>query len=163
MRVEITRAGKDEKSLVASLMQSYLHELDVLSGDATQPEVAYAPDAYFDAYWEEADRYPFLIKSEGEIVGFCLVRSVGPDCYAIAEFYVVPHCRQSGVGGQAARTVFNMFSGQWQVAQLASNSLAQKFWRRAIADFTGDRFSETWSHANPVGPMQTFVVSRQEG
>ncbi len=55
---------------------------------------------YLDAYWEEPERLPFLIETDGEIVGLCLIRRRG-EGWSIAEFSVIPSRRRSGVGAAA--------------------------------------------------------------
>ncbi len=76
-----------DRELLRQLLADYLYEFDGRT----------APYSYFDAYWEEPERLPFLIERDGEIVGFCLIRILG-DCWHIAEFSVVPAKRRGGVG-----------------------------------------------------------------
>lgn len=50
----------------------------------------------------------------------------------VAEFYIVPSCRQAGMGRDLAASVFQLFPGGWEVKQLAEAHAAQAFWRRTL-------------------------------
>lgn len=95
----IRRATPDERDLLRELLTAYLIEFD---GQTT-------PYRYFDAYWSEPERLPFLIESDGEIVGFCLIRLRGPD-WTIAEFTVVPERRRRGIGRVAVAAIRDIAS-----------------------------------------------------
>jgi len=139
------------------MMQAYLLELSAFGDEAPGADGLFDLGPRLEAYWSEAGRYALLFQVEGEIAGFCLVRQLEEHCRAIAEFYVVPRFRRSGVGAQAARTIFGMFVGRWQVGELEKNKPAQKFWRRVIGDYTSGDYWEKWSQNHPTGPMQEFV------
>lgn len=51
----------------------------------------------------------------------------------VAEFYIIPSCRQAGRGRDLAASVFQLFPGAWEVKQLAKAHAAQAFWRRTLA------------------------------
>ncbi len=80
-------AESADRELLRQLLADYLYEFDGRT----------APYSYFDAYWQEPERLPFLIEADGEVAGFCLIRILG-DCWHIAEFSVVPERRRDGVG-----------------------------------------------------------------
>ena len=102
---------------------------------------------YLDAYFTEPDRHPFLIRADGQLAGFALVRratsAVGDyDVFDMAEFFVMRKYRRRGVGSEAARFAFDRFPGRWEVREMAANTPAQAFWRRVIGDYTGGNFTE---------------------
>ena len=69
----------------------------------------------------------------------------------LAEFFVMRKYRRHGVGTFLARELFSRFPGAWQVRQMASNSAATAFWRRAIpVDFEQERLAD--------GPVQRFTI-----
>jgi ribosomal protein S18 acetylase RimI-like enzyme len=80
-------AERSDRELLRQLIADYLYEFD----GRTEPY------SYFDAYWEEPERLPFLIEQDGEVAGFCLIRILD-DCWHIAEFSVVPARRRGGIG-----------------------------------------------------------------
>ena len=92
MQVRPAEAG--DRELLRQLLADYLFEFD----GRTEPY------PYFDVYWSEPERLPFLIEENGEAVGLCLVR-VRDGGWSIAEFYVVPDRRRDGVGRAAVEMV----------------------------------------------------------
>jgi ribosomal protein S18 acetylase RimI-like enzyme len=87
-------AGVGDRELLRRLLGDYLFEFDGRTD----------PYPYFDAYWEEPERLPFVLESDGAAVGLCLVRVRGSE-WSIAEFYVVPASRRSGAGRAAVEAV----------------------------------------------------------
>ena len=83
-----------DRELLRRLLFDYLYEFD----GRTEPY------PYFDAYWREPERLPFLLEDDGETVGLCLVR-VRDGGWSIAEFYVLPASRRAGVGRAAVEAV----------------------------------------------------------
>jgi ribosomal protein S18 acetylase RimI-like enzyme len=92
--VALREAGLDDRELLRRLIADYLFEFDGRM----------EPYPYFDAYWEDPERLPFLIEADGELVGFCLIRVRG-DGWSIAEFSVVPEQRRAGIGRTAVDAV----------------------------------------------------------
>jgi predicted acetyltransferase len=92
--VELRPAEAGDRDTLRQLLADYLFEFDGQT----------APYPYFDAYWSEPARLPFLIDESGEPVGLCLVR-VRDGGWSIAEFYVVPSRRLGGVGRAAIDAV----------------------------------------------------------
>jgi predicted acetyltransferase len=92
--VSIRRAPPADRELVRRLLADYLFEFD----GRTEPY------PYFDAYWSEPERLPFLIEADGVPAGLCLVR-VRDECWSIAEFSVVPERRRAGVGRAAVAAI----------------------------------------------------------
>jgi predicted acetyltransferase len=50
----------------------------------------------------------------------------------MSEFFVMRKYRRSGVGREAARRVFAMFPGIWQLRQVHGNDAATAFWRAVV-------------------------------
>jgi predicted acetyltransferase len=81
----------------------------------------------------------------GKYAGFALVDdsvSFRENEHWMAQFFVVRKYRRQGIGREAARRVFDLMRGRWEVGQVRRNLPAQAFWRRVIAEYTGGRFVE---------------------
>jgi predicted acetyltransferase len=146
---DVAAATPAEKAVIARLLELYVHDLSTF----THADVG--DDGLFgyprlDSYWTEPERHPLLIRTEGRIAGFALVRSGTP--HDMAEFFIMRRYRRTGLGISAARAVFARFPGAWQVRQLAENAPATAFWRAAIPV----PFTET---AVDGGPVQHFFVA----
>jgi predicted acetyltransferase len=94
MTVTLRPAELDDRDLLRQLLYDYLREFD----GRTEPY------PYFEAYWQEPERLPFLIDVDGDVAGLCLVR-VRDGGWSIAEFYVVPAHRRAGIGRAAVETL----------------------------------------------------------
>lgn len=154
VRVEV--AGSRGRDAIANLMQLYYYDICEFEDGPLNDIGLFDLDDYFDLYWIEPARYPFLIFADDQLVGFALVREVVKETYSVAEFFIRRGRRGSGIGATAATELFDRFRGTWKVAELETNVPAQRFWRRVIGEYTAGRFSEEWSEAGPRGPMQTF-------
>ena len=94
MHVTLRQAELDDREMLRQLLYDYLVEFD--GRTESYP--------YFDAYWQEPERLPFLIDDDGDVAGLCLIR-VRNGGWSIAEFYVVPAHRRSGIGRAAVEAV----------------------------------------------------------
>ena len=109
------------------LLDAYLQELDGRRAEDYP---------YFDAYWEESGRHPFSFESGPRTVGFAFVRgpaSTGTEPNQMAEFYVRPDARRRGLGTQAAREIFRLFPGPWELRAAAQPPAAVLFWKRVLS------------------------------
>jgi predicted acetyltransferase len=147
--IRIESAGPEQKDAIGRLLEFNMYEFSRFFDDADVDEHGRFGYRYFEHYWLEADRHPFLIRADGRIAGMVLARTGNP--HSIAEFLVLPRYRRHGVGLAAARQVFARFPGEWEVHQIPGNAAAVEFWRKAIpAPFTETRVSG--------GTTQRFAV-----
>jgi ribosomal protein S18 acetylase RimI-like enzyme len=94
MPVMVREASLDDREQLRRLLADYLLEFD----GRTEPY------PYFDAYWHEPERLPFLVEADGDVVGFCLIR-VRDGGWDVAEFSITPDRRRTGVGRAAVEAV----------------------------------------------------------
>ena len=165
MDVLVLEAPIEEKPVLHRLMQLYLYDSTEFTGDDPGRDGVFSY-RYFDEYWHEPDRFPFLIYCGANLAGFILVNShtvvleqgAGR---SLAEFFVMRKYRRQGVGRRAAAQVFGRFPGLWEVRANDNSSAGQQFWRAIIAEYTGGEFSETVLETPSwIGPIQTFDNSR---
>ncbi len=159
--VTLHEAVAAERFVLENLIQLYVYDWSELG------PFELGEDGRFEApplgpYWEDEERHPFLLRVDGALAGFALVRarsrlSGAPGVFDMAEFFVVRRHRRQGVGRAAARLVFERFRGAWEVRQRVENPAATAFWRSAIATFTGDGFEQSaWSDEKGSGVVQRF-------
>ncbi len=154
LRIQLTTEA--EKPIIRNLMQAYEHDLSEFTGAVPDADGLFSVGNYFDVFWTEIERHPFLILYNDQPAGFALVREVEKNVFSMSEFFVVRSLRRTGLGKEAAITLFDRFEGTWHVAQDENNHAAQKFWRKIIAEYTGGDYSEQMSSAQPKGPKQVF-------
>jgi predicted acetyltransferase len=150
--VEVTPATYGDKATIRNLVELYVYDFSEFT-DEDVDEHGLFGYRYFDHYWTDTDRHPFLIRVDGRIAGFAFVRAGRP--HDMAEFFVVKKYRGRGVARQAARAVFARFPGDWQTRELTANTRATAFWRNAIpVPYTED--------TNDHGPVQHFHIGGDE-
>lgn len=139
--VELIRATQEQEPILANLLQLYAHDFSEFH------DVELDADGRFvykqlPLYWSEPNRHPFLIKIDGKLGGFVLVKkgseiSGNGTVWDMAEFFVIRGYRRRGIGTQIAYEVWKRFPGTWEVRVMQSNISAHEFWTHAISTFAG--------------------------
>ncbi|MBE0411781.1 MAG: GNAT family N-acetyltransferase [Anaerolineales bacterium] len=166
MDIQLRKAEYWQKAVLRNLMELYSYDFSVIEGDDVD-EFGLFGYRYLDHYWTEAGRYPYLVKVDGVLVGFVLLREgTYFDQLAeeypfppmkVTEFFVLRKYRRKGVGRYVAREVFNRYPRRWEVAQVVNDVEAQAFWRRIIDEYTHGQFEEHFlNDANWHGPVLIF-------
>jgi predicted acetyltransferase len=160
MNIQIRPAEPEEQSILENLMQCYQYDFSEIDGTDCDEQGQFV-DEHLPLYWVEPERHPFLIRVDGRLAGFALVRQMTereerPAPWSMAEFFIMRKYRRLGVGQRAAFELFERFPGRWEVAEIPENVSAIHFWRRVIADYTQGNFEEV-THPDWQGPVQRFV------
>jgi predicted acetyltransferase len=82
MKIQIDLANKSEQPILENLMQLYLYDFSEMCGDDCDERGLFEYE-YLPRYWIEPERHPFLIRVDGKLAGFALVREMverGEDC-----------------------------------------------------------------------------------
>jgi predicted acetyltransferase len=133
MAVDLSEARLGDRDTIADLLDDYLQEL------AQHREVAVgATDSrsypYLDGYFSEPGRRAFLIRREGKLAGFALIREPASTgrFWEVAEFFITPASRRMGVGRDALALIWRRFPGSWELQVHARNTAALRFWTSCI-------------------------------
>jgi predicted acetyltransferase len=140
--IELVPAAPDQQPILANLLELYAHDFSEFHNVELGADGRFGYK-HLSLYWNEPDRYPFLIKVDGRLAGLVLVKresdiSEGQAVWDVGEFFIVRACRRRGIGMKVAHEVWKMFPGSWQVRVMESNHAAVNFWQHAIASFIGD-------------------------
>lgn len=148
---ELRPVAEDQWEIVAWLWQAFREDLaSVVQG------FPYADGRYRHTRLEEypaPDRLGYLAwaphpnTGEDAPIAFALVKAVGPESHALAEFFVVPAARRGGVGRGIVRAVVERHPGAWEVAFQEENLPEVAFWRAMARELWGEDWVET---AEPV-------------
>jgi predicted acetyltransferase len=142
--IEVTVAAAHERSVLQNLLQLYMH--DFSEHWAGRPDGEIGDDGRFapyplDAYWEEPNHVPLLLRSNGHLIGFALLDRTSHTGHALdrnmREFFILRKHRRSGAGTAAAQAIFSRYPGRWETAIARRNTAALPFWRKAIAGHPG--------------------------
>lgn len=96
MKLEIRLAAKAEKSIISAFMTEYFAEMRAF--EETDDDYP-----YFDLYWSEADRWPYLIAY-----------------------------RKQGLARYAAAEILQIHNGFWELRVAPKNTTALHFWQAVI-------------------------------
>lgn len=152
MQVELVKATAAQKPVLANLLELYAHDLSEFS------DLQLGTDGRFgyellSLYWQETNRYAFLVKVNGNLAGFVLLKkcseiSGDENVWSVAEFFVVRGYRRHRIGTRVAHELWRKFSGPWKIRVAERNEAAYEFWNHAIVDFTGAAVDSPLSKIN---------------
>lgn len=135
MKIEILPAQVEDKPVLRCLLQLCLHDYSEFNGkDANEHGLFDYP--YLDHYWTESGRHPFLVRVEGKLAGFVMVRQLNSEgnepLWQMAEFFILRKYRRKGIGREVANQIFNRLRGKWEVTHEEGNLPAQVFWAKVM-------------------------------
>src|SRR6185436_4568145 len=141
MQIDVRPATAAEEPVLANLLQLYVHDFSEFS------DLKIGADGRFGyerlpLYWRESNRFPFLVRANGDLAGFVLVQKGSQvtgeaDVWDVAEFFILRRYRRHRVGVRVAHDVWRRFEGRWEVRVMENNPVATIFWQRAISELTG--------------------------
>ena len=140
-QIEVSPAAQDQQPILSNLLELYAHDFSEIV------DLEIGEDGRFGypslpLYWSEPSRHPFLIRNEGQLAGFALVKqgselTGSQTAWDMAEFFVLRGYRRRGIGAHAAHQVWKRFPGPWEVRVMHANTSALHFWANAVDAFTG--------------------------
>lgn len=160
MKLEILQPTIDQKNILQNLIELYQYDFSEFENEDVNDEGLYGYK-HLNNYWTTPGHFPFLIKVDGKLAGFALVREMAASethsssYFKICEFFILKKYRKEGIGRKTAFYLFDFFSGVWEVAEIETNLPAQKFWRKVISEYTHNDFLEIHKD-NWHGPVQLF-------
>ena len=150
MQFAIEVADLARRKVIVHMLQDCLREFSAFDGGkpGAQGRFDYP---YLDTYWQEEGRSPFVFLREGNEIGFAFVRRLGEGEVEMAEFYVMPRFRRTGVAEGAATKLFHRFPGRWLVRHHEDNGPPRALWAKVIDEIAeghvGREVSEAELHA----------------
>jgi len=167
MKIEVVPAEESQKSVMRQLTELYIHDLSGYM-DKDVDEHGFFGYPRLDHYWADKAKHPFFIKVDGHFAGFVLVSksckyTTNENAHSIAQFFVMRKYRRLKVGDFAAKHVFDLFKGEWEVRVLNVNKPALPFWHKVINEYKNGNYT---FHPEPVsdwdGIGYTFTNNRKE-
>lgn len=160
MRLQVTPAGESECPIIKHLVLYYVYDMSEYMKWNCNHEGKWDGCDDLPDYWEKADHAPYLIRVDGNIAGFALVRPFPeePGRNEIAEFFVARKFKNQGVGRQSAFQLFDAYPGQWLVRVLAGNEGALRFWGKIVPEYTSGDFEV--SDEDYIGPHSGSIPMR---
>ena len=150
--LELYEVSEKDKDIVFNLMQLYTYELSFFEDETTnfqlQENGLFKLSKYIDLYWIQEERHPYILKYDGQIAGFVLVRFNEDGMNEIAEFFVLNKYRKHGAGTFMANEMFKKFKGKWEIRTLLKNKQAQEFWRKVVKSASNENYEERFIRDN---------------
>ena len=153
----LIKASYQQKQIINNLMQFYMYDFSEFVNIDIEADGFFAAYKNLDDYWNDENRFPYIIQNEERPIGFALVRlieSAQRSYYSIAEFFVLKKYRKKGIGKQIAIQLFNLHKGLWEVFQRETNKPAQLFWSNVIGAYTKGNFTERFEDGKTI---QSFI------
>jgi len=143
MQIEVLPATTEQEPVLANLLELYVHDFSEFSDLKIGLDGRFSYEPLL-LYWRESNRFPFLVRANGDLAGFVLVQqgsqvSGAGEIWDVAEFFVLRGYRRHGVGLRVAHDVWRMFAGSWEVRVTDKNLVARAFWKHAVSEFNGVR------------------------
>jgi predicted acetyltransferase len=157
--VTLDVAGASEASILAHLLEFYVHDLSALFAIDIGVDGRFGYER-LPLYWSEPDtHFAFFVRVGGQLAGFALATRGSPATHDpedldVAEFFILRSYRRARVGRRAAFLLWNVLPGRWVVRVAAANHAGLAFWESTIRDYTGGAFDKT----QQPGKHHTFHV-----
>jgi predicted acetyltransferase len=140
--IEIFAASLAQQPILANLIELYAHDFSEFH-DLEMGEDGRFGYKHLPLYWQEPNRHPFLVRADGKLAGFVLVKrgsevSADANVWDMAEFFVLRAFRGRGIGTRIAHEVWRKFPGLWEIRVMEANEPASRFWQSAVTAFAGD-------------------------
>ena len=128
------RLSIHDKAVLRRLLQLYHYDFSEWNGDDVDEHGEFT-HRYLDHYWTDPAQPAVPDSALGAVgQGFALVRAGA--VHDMSEFFVMRKFRRAAVGREAARLLFQLFPGEWQIRQLHGNEAATRFWHAVIPAVT---------------------------
>ena len=133
----VKSASIAEKKTIFVLLQPYLAEVSHFPGENVdcKDENGIFNYPYLDAYWEDQERYPYLLMSAGNVAGFAFTRREG-DHWQMAEFYVLPGFRRYGLASACVGEILRRHPGEWRIDFNKHNQAGRALWQMVAYRFS---------------------------
>ncbi|MEX0289636.1 MAG: GNAT family N-acetyltransferase [Flavobacteriaceae bacterium] len=121
---------KSEKEILRNLVNLCMHDYSEFDKFEVGPEGEFSY-RWFGTYFEEEGRYAYLIRVDGNLGGFVMVRSNPGDedwDFQIAEFFILRRYRRMGLGSLVSQQILNSRRGLWEISYDVRNESASYLW-----------------------------------
>ena len=150
----LDEATEAQAEVVDRLLQLYQYDFSEIEGGVIDETGRYP---YIGPWtdWTTRDHHAFLVRVDGELAGFALVKPC-PDDWSdepsrlLHEFFVMRKFRRRGVGREVARRLFDHLPGRWTLQQSPHNDGARAFWRKVLTEYTGGRYDDVVVNGRPT-------------
>jgi predicted acetyltransferase len=152
--ISIEKARNDQMPIVLNMASLYRYDLSEFTHWSIEEDGMHYCYG-LEMYWGEGN-FPYIIYVDNELAGFALISSSQSDnrtVYEMGEFFVLRKFRKLGVAKYVVLKLLDLYKGDWEVAQLASNQPAISFWHKLLTLHTQGKFELSNVIDEDVGVM----------
>ena len=138
-KISLISLGREHEATFQNLIQLYTHDFSEYWMGTPKGDVqanGRFEDYPLSDFWDRPTWSADLVLIGSTIAGFALVNDTSHSKEFVdsnvAEFFILRKFRGQGVGRSAARAMFNLRPGSWQVAVASRNQKAKEFWKKVI-------------------------------
>ncbi len=135
--MEILEVNDHNKEVYLNLIQGYEAEFSSITKKKPDAKGLFALDTHIGG-----STRGFILYENGIPAGIAAIQVDPGGSREVCEFYVVPCYRGRSLGKRFAWYLWKLYPGNWQVKQIEGADHASVFWRKAIEEFTLNRFEE---------------------
>lgn len=132
---KIQIVSRMEEGKLKKMLNQYLLELSEFDPTVEFDKKGIPKYRWLKNYFLDKDRFPIYLMIENKVVGFALIRELGSKSFEIAEFYVLPKFRDSGNAMWFAKSITDLFGGEFCFSARVENKRAIRFWDKFVLDF----------------------------
>ncbi len=162
--IGVRRATASDRLPLFRMLELYQHDLSDIWDQELDSHGEYGYS--LERYWKDPNCHPYVALRNGHYAGFALVdgaTKIASSEKWMDQFFVVKKYRRAGFGNAIATHVFSTLPGYWEVGQMTNNLPAQRFWRKMIAEHTGNIYAEhSLSGGSWQGVIQCFHCGAQQ-
>ncbi|MDC7222826.1 MAG: GNAT family N-acetyltransferase [Spirochaetales bacterium] len=141
MKRKIELFLSESSEMITNLFQYYIYDMSEYTKFSPNRNGTFTVDeslVQLQLYWTQKDHFPYLIKVDGEIAGFSLLRKYpdNRDFFDIGQFFILRKFKNSGVGRKAFELSVKRHPGKWITRVLPNNSGAYSFWEKVITEIS---------------------------
>ncbi len=159
MIVDLKLARESDSHILKNLFPLYQHEVSEFEkvspnrhgilADDPQVSTLEQHNARLDIWWRAPDSlFPYIVYVDGLPAGFNLVAGQphvptgSPAEYVVHEFFMLHAFRGTKASMLGATMGFEKHRGAWEVVTYPNHHRAVAFWRKALATYCEDGYSE---------------------
>jgi predicted acetyltransferase len=138
----LEKIDPSQQATLANLFELYAYDFSTTMPIEVGPDGRFGHDT--SAWLHDPNREAYFLRVEGKLAGFALLRrgshlDPDPDVMDVGEFFVLRYLRRRGLGKLAARAVFALRPGRWEVRVRVQNQHALAFWSDVVDEVAAGR------------------------
>ncbi|MEM8674473.1 MAG: GNAT family N-acetyltransferase [Cyanobacteria bacterium P01_G01_bin.67] len=169
--INVRQAPIEKRYILQNMWIAYAHEVSEYHDDLPnihglmgEKDDSYEPETMMAEWWEYPGRaFAYFIYVDDRLAGFALIAAPplvdGDANWELTDFFLFHAYRGKGIGSQAAKQLFDLFSGSWQLSAMNEHHAALSFWQKVLPTYTKNISTNQKTVDNNIS-MTEFVFTK---